>query len=316
MKAVLDEVLGIHHVTAIAGDPQRNIDFYARLLGLRLVKRTVNFDEPNTYHLYYGDEIGHPGTILTFFPWPTAPHGRLGSGQLTVTSFAIPQESVQFWIDRLKQAEIEFSGPRDRFGETALAFSDPDGLRLELIATTKANGNHGWKNGYVPSKYAIRCLYGVTLTETSLNGTHELLLKMGFHQKTRQESCHRYDVGDGSAGKIVDVLPIPNLPRGQIAVGSVHHVAWRTPSDDEQKEWRRRLIDVDLNVTPVIDRKYFRSIYFREPGGVLFEIATDPPGFAVDELSTQLGTKLMLPPWLESTRESIEQNLPTIQLST
>jgi catechol 2,3-dioxygenase-like lactoylglutathione lyase family enzyme len=311
--AVPDDVLGIHHVTAIAGDPQRNIEFYARLLGLRLVKRTVNFDDPNTYHLYYGDEVGHPGTILTFFPWPNAPPGRLGTGQLTVTSFAIPENSVQFWIDRLRQAKVEFSGPRDRFDETVLSFSDPEGLQLELVATTKAEGDLTWKSGPVPGQHGIRGFFGVTLSEESLNGTQDLLLKLGFRQKTHQESRHRYEVGDGSAGKIVDVLHLPSLPRGQIAVGTVHHVAWRTPNDDEQKEWRSRLIDAGLNVTPVIDRQYFHSIYFRESGGVLFEIATDPPGFAVDELPAELGTNLMLPPWLESMRENIEQSLPPIQ---
>jgi glyoxalase family protein len=311
---VSDDLLGIHHVTAIAGDPQRNIDFYTRVLGLRLVKRTVNFDDPNTYHLYYGDDAGHPGTILTFFPWPNAPQGRLGAGQLTTISFTVPDNSLMFWVDRLKHSKITYFGPIDRLNETALSFSDPDGLQLELVATAKADVDSTWKERPVPSQHAIRGFFGVTLSEASLNGTDRALVKMGFREKTHQESRYRYQLGDGGAGKIVDVLHVPNSPHGQIAVGTVHHVAWRTPNDEEQIHWRSRLTEAGLNVTPVIDRQYFHSIYFREPGGVLFEIATDPPGFDVDEPMAQLGSNLMLPPWLESMRETIEQTLPPIHL--
>lgn len=314
VHVVSDDLLGVHHVTAIAGDPQRNIDFYVRLLGIRLVKRTVNFDDPTTYHLYYGDEAGHPGTILTFFPMPNTPHGRLGAGQLTVTSFTIPENSVQFWVNRLKHSKIKFLGPINRLNETVLSFSDPDGLQLELVTTAKSDVDSTWKDGPVPSRHAIRGFFGVTLSEVSLNGTSKLLLRMGFREKTNQAHRHRYQLGDGGAGKIVDVLHVPDSPHGQIAVGTVHHVAWRTPNDEEQLHWRSKLTEAGLGVTPVIDRRYFHSIYFREPGGVLFEIATDPPGFAVDEPPTQLGANLMLPPWLESIRETIEQTLPPIRL--
>ena len=309
-----DSVLGIHHVTAIAGDPQRNVQFYTDLLGLRLVKRTVNFDDPTTYHLYYGDETGHPGTLLTFFPWPNAPHGQSGSGQASATSFAIPRDSVNFWLNRLRDADIELSGPTKRFDETVLSFSDPDGLRLELVTVDNPDPDRSWNGGPIPRPHGIQGLFGVTLIQESISRTHEVLSEMGFRESSRDGSRYRYEIGNSELGKVVDIIHAPNLPRGHIAVGSVHHVAWRTPNDEEQKQWRSKLIDTGIQVTPVIDRIYFHSIYFREPGGVLFEIATDPPGFVIDEPSTRLGTNLMLPPWLEPMRPNIEQALAPIRL--
>jgi catechol 2,3-dioxygenase-like lactoylglutathione lyase family enzyme len=308
-------ILGIHHVTAIAGSPQRNIDFYSGLLGLRLVKVTVNFDDPSAYHLYYGDESGQPGTILTFFTWPSAPQGKLGTGQLTVTSFAIPLHGIQFWTELFKSRGVEYSGPKDRFGEEkVLSFSDPDGLQLELVATDTIRNAKAWKHGPIPEEYAIRDFLGVTLSEQSHAGTEELLAQLGFHQKLQHKNSYRFAIGGNGVGGVVDVLHLPTTQRGQIAVGTVHHVAWRTPDDEEQKNWRTKLLEAGLKVTPIIDRKYFHSIYFREPGGVLFEIATDPPGFAVDETPEQLGSELKLPPWLESSRKEIAQALPPIQL--
>ncbi len=308
------EVLGIHHVTAIAGNPQRNVDFYSNILGLRLVKLTVNFDDPTTYHLYYGDELGHPGTILTFFPWPDAPKGRKGTGQLTVTSFSIPERAIGFWAERLRQHGISFQGPVSRFDEQVLSFTDPDGLSLELVADHREKRG-GWKEGPVPHEYAIRGFYSVTLLEESHESTAPLLADvLGFRPVRREHGRFRYEAGKGGPGTIVDVLVQPGGPRGFVSVGTAHHVAWRTPDDEQQKLLRQEILKTIPSVTPVIDRKYFHSIYFREPGGVLFEVATDPPGFTVDEPVAQLGTSLVLPAWLEASRSEIEKALPPIRL--
>lgn len=309
------EILGIHHITAIATDPQRNIDFYSRLLGLRLVKLTVNFDDPNTYHLYYGDEIGDPGTILTFFPWPGAPRGRLGTGQATAISFSIPEDSFEFWMEHFKLHRVEFHGPANCFSDQVLSFADPDGLRLELVAHKGADATRAWKEGPIPVEYAIRGFHGITLSEQNSELTNALLTDLfGFRHLREEENRCRYEAPGRSSATLVDVIGLPEVPRGAIGAGSVHHVAWRTRNDEEQKTWRKKLVDVGLHVTPIIDRKYFHSIYFHEPGGVLFEIATDPPGFTVDESPAELGTHLMLPPWLESTRSEVEQSLPKVHL--
>lgn len=310
-----EEIPGVHHVTAIASDPQRNIDFYVGLLGLRLVKLTVNFDEPTTYHLYYGDELGHPGTILTFFAWPGGPNGRIGTGQLTTTSFSIPETAISFWMERLRSHNVPFQGPTARFNEQVLSFSDPDGLQLELAATDNTHQDKVWKGGPVPSENGLSGFHGVALSEASSERTSSLLTEtMGFRQTAQNGNRVRYEVGPGGPGAIVDVLTELDAPRGIVSVGSVHHVAWRTPDDGQQKTWREKLLGVGLNVTPVIDRKYFHSIYYREPGGILFEIATDPPGFTVDEPADQLGTRLTLPTWLEPQRPEIEQTLPPVRL--
>jgi glyoxalase family protein len=309
------EIPGVHHVTAIASDPQRNIDFYVGLLGLRLVKLTVNFDEPTTYHLYYGDELGHPGTILTFFAWPGGPNGRIGTGQLTTTSFSIPETAISFWMERLRSHNVPFQGPTGRFNELVLSFSDPDGLQLELAATDNSDQDKVWKEGPVPPEYGLRGFHSVALSEASPERTSSLLTEtMGFRRTAQNGNRVRYEVGSGGPGAIVDVLIELDAPRGIVSVGSVHHVAWRTPDDGQQKAWREQLLGVGLNVTPVIDRKYFHSIYYREPGGILFEIATDPPGFTVDEPADQLGTRLTLPTWLEPKRPEIEQTLPPVRL--
>ncbi len=307
-------VLGIHHVTAVAGDSQQNVDFYSKVLGLRLVKLTVNFDDPTTYHLYYGDELGHPGTILTFFPWPDAPKGAKGTGQLTVTSFSIPERAMGFWAERLRQNNISFQGPVSRFDEQVLSFTDPDGLSLELVAH-HGEKRGGWKEGPVPQDHAIRGFFAVTLLEELHESTAPLLADtLGFRLVRREHGRFRYEAGKGGPGTIVDVLIQPGVPRGFVSVGTVHHVAWRTPDDEQQKALRQEILKTIPSVTPVIDRKYFHSIYFREPGGVLFEVATDPPGFTIDESIAQLGTSLVLPPWLEPSRKEIEQALPRIRL--
>jgi len=308
-------ILGIHHVTAIAGEPQQNIDFYAGLLGLRLVKLTVNYDDPQTYHLYYGDEAGHPGTILTFFPWRDAPKGRKGSGQLTTTSFSIPLGSEGYWVERLEKHGIRFTGPTNRFDEEVISFSDPDSLNLELVAHPEAERRDGWDGGPVPKERAIRGFFGVTLSEEGYERTASLLTKtLGFSLAKEEGNRFRFRVGTGGPGALVDILCQPDSPTGLVSVGTVHHVAWRTPTDEQQVGWRDELVRAGMNVTPVIDRKYFHSIYFREPGGVLFEIATDPPGFTVDESEEKLGTRLMLPQTLEPLRAQLSRVLPPVKL--
>lgn len=307
---------GMHHVTAIAGDPQRNLDFYMGILGQRLVKKTINFDDPGTYHLYYGDEIGTPGTILTFFPWPGAPKGRRGTGQVVDISFSIPAGALGYWTERLKAHNIEVVGPTARFQEQVLSFSDPDGLSLELVAHSGPERKELiWKQGPIPEEYAIRGFYGVTMAEGQHERTIEHLSKqLGFRFIRQEGNRYRYEIGEGDSGAIVDVLSLPNQPRGRVAVGTVHHVAWRTPDDAHLLAWQEQLLQDGNNVTEVRDRQYFHSIYFHEPGGVLFEIATNPPGFTYDESVEELGTHLKLPPWMESKRRLLEETLPALHL--
>jgi len=310
-------ISGIHHVTAICGNGQLNIDLYAGLLGLRVVKQTVNFDMPDTYHLYYGDAQGHPGTILTFFVWPDVPKGRMGTGQVGTVSFCVPEQSIDYWIERLSRQNALVVGPNRHFGEEVLSIFTPDGLTLELVARREADQYNGWTDGPVPAEYAIRGLYSVTLMEANLEITSTMLTEvLGFELVGVEGDRSRFKIGIGDDGiaTLVDVLTLPELTRGTIAVGSVHHVAWRTPDDEQQLAWRKKLLDLGIHVTPVKDRKYFHSIYFHEPGGVLFEIATDPPGFAVDEPVEQLGTHLKLPSWLESQRPKLEQTLPPLRI--
>jgi glyoxalase family protein len=308
-------VLGLHHVTAISSDPQQTLDFYTQVLGLRLVKVTVNFDDPGTYHLYFGDELGHPGTILTFFPWPGQPPGRKGSGQLTVTSFSVAGESLGFWKERLVSNGILVKDAGERFGERVLSFTDRDGQGLELISSGSSDERKGWTNGPVPADYAIRGFHSVTLSEQALETTESILVDaLEFNMVGEERNRFRYQVGGKVPGAIVDVVSEPRSPRGFVSVGTVHHVAFRVSDDNAQTSLRQEIVNADLNVTPVIDRLYFHSIYFREPGGVLFEVATDPPGFAIDEPADRLGTRLMLPPRLESSRLQIERALPSVQL--
>ena len=307
---------GIHHVTAICDYAQQNIDLYAGLLGLRLVKQTVNFDMPDTYHLYYGDELGHPGTILTFFVWPDVPKGRKGTGEVGTIAFFIPEQSIDYWVEHLSQQNALVAGPNIHFGEQLLSIFTPEGLTLELVAHRVADQFRGWKDGPVPAEHAIRGFHGVTLMEANLEHTSTMLTEvLGFELVGMEGNRSRFQARDGDIATLVDVLTLPELTRGTIAVGSVHHVAWRTPDDEQQLEWRKKLVDLGIPVTQVRDRKYFHSIYFHEPGGVLFEIATDPPGFAIDEPVEQLGTHLKLPPWLESQRPKLEQTLPPLHLS-
>jgi glyoxalase family protein len=304
---------GIHHVTAISGEPQRNADFYTGILGLRLVKKTVNFDDPDTYHLYYGDGAGSPGTIMTFFPWAHAPRGRIGAGQAIVTSFSIPATSLGYWTERLVEKGVRFEKPRDRFGETVLTFEDPDGLRTELVAAD--DGRTGWAQGPTPAEHSVRGLHHVVLAVEVTDRTAKLMTdSLGFRQVEETEGRIRFAAGEGGSGDLVDVVGAAGFPRGSMGVGTVHHVACRVPDEDSQLAVREEIAALGYNVTPVLDRNYFRSIYFREPGGVLFEIATDPPGFAADEEPDRLGESLRLPPWLEKNREHIEAALPRLRV--
>jgi len=306
---------GLHHVTAIAGEPQANINFYAGVLGLRLVKVTVNFDDPTTYHFYYGDGQGHPGTILTFFPWRGAPKGRIGTGQLTITSFAVPEQSLPYWRRSFQKRGVEFKESISDFGEEVLFLRDPDGLQLELISSPNAEPDYIWERGPVPTEHAIRGFHHVTLSENGYERTALLLTEaLRFKQIAKKQNRFRYAVSKGTPGTLVDLVCAPEGLPGRVAVGTVHHVAWRTPTNEEQVHWRRTLTKLEYDVTPIIDRRYFHSIYFREPGGVLFEIATDPPGFATDETAEHLGTSLKLPPWLEKARPELEGLLPRIEL--
>lgn len=302
-------ITGIHHVTALARGPQANFDFYTQVLGLRLVKRTVNFDDPGTYHLYYGNELGAPGSILTFFPWPLARLGHAGAGQATATSFSVPADSLSQWEERLRGFGIEARRrPAPLEDGELLSFTDPDGLLLELAG--RDDIREPWQAGPVPAGMAIRGLSGVTLTLWNPERTAELLTgTMGFRPVAEAGGRFRFAVGTEE----VDLQVQPAAERGRTAAGTVHHVAWRVGNESIQLEWLAKLAEAGLHVTPVQDRQYFRSIYFREPGGVLFEIATDPPGFTWDEPAAELGRGLKLPPWLEPSRDEIAAALPPLQ---
>ena len=307
------DTTGIHHVTAIAGGPQRNVDFYIGLLGLRMVKKTVNFDDPETYHLYYGDGDGSPGSIMTFFPWANAPAGLQGTGQLTVTSFSIPESSLGYWTDRLIDHGVRFEKPSQRFDDTVISFADPEGMRLELIASA-TEGRSPWEDGPVPAEHAVRGFHHVTLSGRDPERTTELMTgTLGFRQVEEGDGRYRFEAGDGGPGNVVDVVDGSGEPRGRMGVGTVHHVAFRAENDGHQLEIREEVERLGYDVTPVLDRNYFHSIYFREPGGVLFEIATDPPGFALDEEPEELGKSLKLPPQYESRRGHIESVLPPLR---
>ncbi|GAB3178623.1 ring-cleaving dioxygenase [Telluribacter humicola] len=301
---------GIHHVTALASDTQRNVDFYVGVLGLRLVKKTINFDAPDVYHLYYGDEAGSPGSILTFFPYTGLSRGRKGGGQLTYTAFSIAAGSLDYWIDRLTRFNIPFSGPYQRFNESYLRFEDYDGMGVELVANSE-DQRPGWNNGKIPQEHSIRGFHTVTLNEFRVDDTVSLLKDVMQHTLVAEEKdLFRFQAGAGGPGSYVDVRFSPNEVRALQGAGSVHHLAFATESDDTQLEIRETLLSEGYNPTHVLDRNYFHSIYYREPGGVLFEIATNPPGFAIDEPVAELGTTLKLPEWYEPRRAQLEAQLP------
>jgi glyoxalase family protein len=304
---------GIHHVTGIAGDAQRNVDFYAGVLALRLVKVTVNFDDPHTYHLYYGDGVGSPGSIITFFPWPHAREGRAGVGQVAVTSFSIASGSIGYWLERFVKLGVAHDAPSRRFDETCIAFRDPNGLQLQLVAATGVELRGSWAEGGVPAEHAIHGIHSVTLWENTHEDVERVLMEgFGFRLFGQEEETRRYVPAEGVARGVVDVRAVGGFLPPIPAAGTIHHVAFRAASAEAQLAMREQLVGLGLRPTGVLDRKYFQSVYSREPGGVLFEIATDAPGFAIDEPEESLGRTLQLPPQYESERAMIRSRLPNL----
>jgi glyoxalase family protein len=307
-------ITGLHHVTAIASDPQRILDFYVEVLGLRFVKRTVNFDDPGSYHFYLGDDVGSPGTILTFFAWPRATRGSLGVGETSTVGFAVPPTSLDFWEKRVLSAGIPAERADDRFGDPVLSFGDPDGMRVELIGESEPPEYRIPRTSDIPADYAIRGFHSVTLCEAGFELTARVLERMGFGNAAQENNRVRFMAKGAYPGRRIDVRVQPQLRYGNMGAGTIHHIAFRVPDDASQLEWRQVLSEMSLNVTPVLDRSYFHSIYFREPGGVLFELATDAPGFMLDEAAESLGEGLKLPAWLEKHRSVIERALPPIEI--
>lgn len=306
---------GLHHVTAIAGDPQANVDFYVKGLGLRLVKKTVNFDDPSTYHLYYGDEAGQPGTLMTFFPWKGIRSGVIGAGQSTSTAFSVPQGTLGWWQNHFKKLGVESSIEQVSADEERLSLRDPDGLQLDLIASSTIDPRNPWDSASVPAEYAVRGQHSSVLTVANPDKTIAVLTDdLGMRIAAENGNRTRLAAGDGAPGNIVDVIADASSHTGLTAGGTVHHIAFRVPDAQTQELWRQELVGRGLRVTEILDRQYFTSIYFREPGGVLFEIATDTPGFDIDEPLLELGRSLKLPPWLEPSREDIENSVARIQL--
>ena len=306
-------IVGLHHVTAIASDPQRNLDFYTGVLGLRFVKRTVNFDDPGTYHFYFGDDAGSPGTILTFFPWPQAICGLAGAGEVTHTAFSVPLTSLAFWHQRLTDKGVLVEQTGKRFDEDVLTFADPDGMKFEIVGHPDAPAPNAPRFSDVPAEHAIRGFFGVTLLERSAASTASILNMMGFTKVAEQGSRQRFATTGNALGNHIDLHIDANAGYGRSGAGTVHHIAFRAHDEAAQLGWRDE-IEQHLDVTPVLDRDYFKSIYFREPGGVLFELATDPPGFTKDEPMESLGESLHVPQWLAGNRASMEQRLPKIEL--
>ncbi len=303
-------VHGIHHVTCISGRAQENLEFYLGVMGMHLVKRSVNQDAPQTYHLFYADGIGSPGTDLTFFPWPDMGLGRTGVGQAMEVCLTVPPGSLAYWQTRFNEHGLGSGGVERRFGEATLPFSDVHGLALALVEADVAHDFEPWAQSPVPAEYQVRGLHAVRLLERALEPTQELLtLRLGFVHLAVENGWHRYSVEEGGAGCLIDIQTRPEERRGQWGTGTVHHIAWRVKDDLEQMSFREELENAGLRPTPPIDRFWFRSVYFREPGGALLELATDGPGFDRDESSAHLGERLILPPWLESRRAEIEAAL-------
>ncbi|MCU7496396.1 MAG: ring-cleaving dioxygenase [Ignavibacteria bacterium] len=310
-----DKITGIHHVTAIASDPQKNLDFYAGILGLRLVKKTVNFDAPDVYHFYYGNETGEPGTILTFFPFGDIQRGRSGKGMINTIAFSVPISSMDYWEERLRKFSVDYHPAQERFGsEAVISFKDTDGLALELVFTDK-DARNGFTYGHIPQEHSIKGFYNIEIWEEGYERTAGLLTGHLGHELIMEKGNRFRFAADDSPGNYVDILCSPDSLRGIGGNGTVHHMAFCTPDKESQLELRNLLIERMLNPTPVIDRQYFESVYFREPGGVLFEIATRPPGFTVDESKEHLGEGFMLPGQYEPRRREIEKITKPVRLN-
>ncbi len=317
----MNAIQGLHHITAIAKDPARNLAFYEKVLGQRLVKTTVNFDDPGTYHLYYGDETGSPGTIMTFFPWPKMVRGQAGAGETGAVAYAIPAGAHDYWMERLQSFDLTPEAGAPRFGEKIIYFNDPDGMNLELIEIASQPAIRPWENGPIPEDKAILGFHGVTLWLNQIDATARLLTEqLGYvadgtaPDATVKPSTTRlrFKAASEGPGLYIDLLHVPDMKAGKFGTGSIHHIAFRTVDDEEQLEYLQSLRAAGEQVTSVKDRQYFHSIYFRSPGGVLFEVATDAPGFLYDEPVESLGQSLKLPPWLEVHRSKIEAALPTL----
>jgi len=307
-----DKILGIHHITAIAGEAQRNFDFYTKVLGLRLVKKTVNFDDPHTYHFYYGNENGTPGTILTFFPWTHVNPGRLGTGMATDIGYAVPAGSLDFWSNQFDKHQVRFGQVDEQFGEQILRFEDPDGLRIQLVEAG-ADNRTPWETNDIKKDVAIKGFHSIVLTLLNINPTASILTDIFGYKLLKQEGNRYRFVTDAiENAAIVDLVEEPEVTHGLVAGGTNHHVAFRVKNEQLLMQYREKIASKGYNITPKIDRNYFYSLYFREPGGVLFELATDNPGFAIDEPVNELGTHLKLPVQYESDRETIEKALPKL----
>ncbi|MFV5692967.1 ring-cleaving dioxygenase [Flavobacterium sp. LT1R49] len=309
-----NKILGIHHITAIAGDAKRNFNFYSKILGLRFIKKTVNFDDPGTYHFYFGDEIGSAGTILTFFPWGEGiQQGRKGSGMATEIGYSVPAGSLDFWINRFEEHNVIYNKTAMKFGEKHLTFLDPDGLKLELIESKTADDRKAWETEDIKKAVATKGFHNITLTLNDIKATAIILTEVfGYKLIDQEVNRYRYATNEVDNAAIVDLVQLPDEKRGHVANGSVHHVAFRVKNDEILMHFRKIIDALGLGITPQIDRQYFHSLYFREPGGVLFEIATENPGFTVDEKVENLGKELKLPPQYETRREEIESNLVLI----
>lgn len=304
---------GIHHITALAGGAQRNADFYVNTLGMRMVKKSVNQDDPGTYHLFYANGEGAPGSDLTFFPWPQAVQSKPGVGEAVTVSFAVPSHAKDFWVERLNEQGVEFDDSVEQFGQQVIRFNDPDGLQLELVFDAKVVEMTGWEESTVPAEFTIRGFWGTTLKLKDHKPTAQVLNELfGFEETAKDGKKRLYTTEAPIGGSIIieEAGPEPST-NGR---GTIHHVAFRAKDDEEQEAMRKKVLELGLRPTKVIDRHWFNSVYFRSPGGVLFEIATDGPGFAVDEDPDKLGEKLILPPWLESKRNQIEGQLPEIEV--
>lgn len=308
-----NSILGLHHITAIAGNAQNNFNFYTKTLGLRLVKKTVNFDDPGTYHLYYGDETGSAGTILTFFPWEGIGQGSEGVGMATEIGYAVPEGSLEFWLDRFKAQNVTIGEVGERFGEKILPFKDPDGLSLSLIIPGKKDDRKPWETEDVKSDHATRGFHSTTLSLQKIDETAKVLTDIfGYRLLSQEGNRYRFITDTVETAAVVDLLELPNGPRGRNAAGTNHHIAFRVKDENIQMEFREKILSKQLQITPKIDRDYFFSLYFREPGGVLFEIATENPGFTVDEPLSELGTHLMLPSQHSHLRDDLEKILPKL----
>lgn len=309
-----ETILGIHHITAIAGDAKRNFDFYTKVLGLRFIKKTVNFDDPYTYHFYFGDEFGNAGTILTFFPWgKSVGRGLRGAGIATEIGYSVPKGSLDFWIERFEKHGVIYNKPAVKFGEKYLTFIDPDGLKLQLIETEKPDNRIAWETDEIKQSVALKGFHSVTLTLNEYAPTAQILTAIFGYELIQKDGVnYRYATNAIDTAAIIDIVEYPEEPRGWVAGGIVHHVAFRVKNDEVLMQFREKIKNMGLDITHQIDRNYFHSLYFREPGGILFEIATENPGFTVDEPLAELGKNLKLPAQYESIREEIEQQLDVL----